>query len=52
VLVVSTKIESIVAFALLIECDTNPGKAEVWRKRYDLWADAWSFGHIPTVKPL
>ena len=36
---------------MLIECDTNPGKAEVWHKRYDLRADAGSFGHIPAPNP-
>lgn len=36
---------------MLIEFDTNPDKAEVWRKRYDLRADAMSFGHIPPANP-
>jgi hypothetical protein len=48
-LVVSAKFESIVAFALLIECDAHPDKAKLWRMRYDLLRDAGCFGNIPAT---
>ncbi|WP_291166374.1 hypothetical protein [Hyphomicrobium sp.] len=45
-MVVPAKFESIVAFALLIECDAHSDKAKVWRMRYDLPPDAGCFGNI------